>query len=266
MALSVPLRQWLVCVGVALLVSALTFGGLCSLVHHWFYVRRRADAQRWKLQPDRWLTRRQVRQAILLGSVNLFCGTVLGATFAWHVQRGGWSRLYFDVAQHGWAYLVVSTMAGFLMIDAALYYAHRLLHHRALFRHVHRWHHRYVAPIAFTTAAMHPAEFLLYMALTIAPSFLIPMHAAAFAALVGYTYVIGIVDHTGVRLRWKLPVHGDGEFHNEHHTHFHCNFGHHTSLFDRLHGTVRRGDRHYDEQTFGGHGAPRGGEDEHAVA
>jgi lathosterol oxidase len=113
---------------------------------------------------------------------------------------------------------------------------------------------------------MHPIEFVLYMCVTLLPIFIMPLYAPAFVGLVAYTYLIGIIDHTGVRLPWNVPIHGNGDFHNQHHIYFHCNFGHHTALFDRLHGTVRRGDRHYDEHTFGGRGAPRKKEDEHAAA
>jgi lathosterol oxidase len=59
-----------------------------------------------------------------------------------------------------------------------------------------------------------------------------------------------------VRARWRLPLHTNNGFHDDHHVYFHCNYGHHTMLFDRLHGTVRRLDRRYDEKTFGGRGAP----------
>jgi lathosterol oxidase len=267
MALPGSARDWLTCVGFALLVSTVSFGGICGLLHYWFYVRRRDDAARWKLQAGRWLTRAQIRDCIVLGGANLAYGTVIGGTLAWYTRRGGWSRLYFEPSARGWVYTVASTLAAFVLIDAALYYSHRLLHHRLLFRHVHRWHHRFVAPVVFTTLAMHPAEFVLYMSLTLAPIFILPLWAPAFVGLVVYTYLIGIVDHTGVRLPWRLPVHGDGEFHNQHHIYFHCNFGHHTALFDRLHGTVRRGDRHYDEHTFGGRGtARRKQDDDHAAA
>src|SRR5437899_1463562 len=104
------LRDWLANVGVALLVSLLSFGGACGLLHYWFYVRRRAHAARWKLQPERWLTRAQLRQAVLLGSMNLACGTVVGGSIAWYVRGGGWSRLYFEPGARGWLYLVASTL------------------------------------------------------------------------------------------------------------------------------------------------------------
>jgi Delta7-sterol 5-desaturase len=121
---------------------------------------------------------------------------------------------------------------------------------------VHRWHHRYVAPTVFTTTAMHPLEFVIFMAALLVPAFVIPMHAGVYVLVIAYTYLVGMIDHAGIRLRFKLPLHGDARFHDDHHVYFHCNYGHHTSLFDRLHGTVHRPDRRYDEHTFGGQGAP----------
>jgi lathosterol oxidase len=253
--------SWLVCAGISLLVSVVTFWGLGGLVHWWFYVHRRAEAHAWKLQPERWLNRTQMRQALWLGGFNLALGSLAGGTFTWYLSHGGWSAIYFDARRFGVAWLAASVLVGLIAVDAGLYYSHRLLHHRRLFRFIHRWHHRFVAPTVFTTTAMHPIEFLIFLSFLLLPAFVIPMHVGAYLIVIGYTYFIGVIDHLGVRVNWKLPLHGDNRFHDDHHVHFHCNYGHHTALFDRLHGTVRRLDRHYDEHTWG---APRPVEQTHA--
>ena len=41
----------------------------------------------------------------------------------------------------------------FVLVDGLAYYAHRALHARALFPHVHRRHHRYVATSPFVVTA-----------------------------------------------------------------------------------------------------------------
>jgi lathosterol oxidase len=251
------LHQWLVCAGYSLLNSLVTFVGIGGLIHYWFYVRKRNEAQRWKLQPDRWLSRAMTRHAFLLGGLNQLLGVLLGGSFAWYLQRGGWSLIYFDARKYGLLYLPLSGLLGFLVVDAGLYYSHRLLHHRLLFRHIHRWHHRYVSPIVFTTTAVHPAEFFLFSFVLALPAFIVPMHVVVFVALVVYSYFIGIIDHMGARFPWKLPLHNNNQFHDDHHICFHCNFGHHTMLFDWLHGTVRRSDRDYGEHIYGGRGAAR---------
>jgi lathosterol oxidase len=254
MSPSDPFHLWLVCTGSALGVTAVTFWGLGGLVHWWFYVHERADAERWKLQ-SRWLSPRMTRQAFWLGSGNIFLGALLNGTFVWYVLRGGWSQLSLDWHAHSPAYLAVSALLIFFAIDAALYYSHRLLHHRLLFRHLHRWHHRFVSPIIFTTTAVHPGEMVIFKLMILIPAFIIPTHIAVYFAVLAYTYLIGMIDHVGARVRWRLPLHSDNAFHDNHHVYFHCNFGHHTALFDRLHGTAHRADRHYDEHTYGGRGA-----------
>ncbi len=242
---------WLWCVGASLAVSVVTFWGLGGLVHYWFYVRQRARAADWKQQPQRWLSPALSRHALLLGSGNLVLGSLLGGSFLWHLRRGGRSSLYFDAGRYGYLYLALSAVVVFFMIDAGLYYSHRLLHHRRLFRYIHRWHHRYVAPTVFTTTAMHPLEFVIFTAALLAPAFVIPVHAAVYAAVIGYTYFIGMLDHSGIRARWKLPFHSDNRFHDDHHVYFHCNYGHHTALWDRWHSTVRHPGRRYDEHHWG---------------
>lgn len=254
-----PVRQWLTCAAISIGASVITFWGAGGLFHWWFYRHKRSRAAEWKLQPDRWLSRSLSRHAFWLGNLNLLLGSLAGATFTWHVQRGGFSMLYFDAGRFGLLWLPLSAVLALFMIDAGLYYSHRMLHGRFLFRHVHRWHHRYVAPIVFTTTAMHPLEFVVFTAFLLLPAFVIPLHVGVYLLVIGYTYLIGMIDHGGVRVRLRLPLHGDNSFHDDHHVYFHCNYGHHTALFDRLHGTAHRPDRRYDEHTFGGRGAPREG-------
>ena len=79
--------------GASIGVSVATFWGLGGLVHYWFYVRRRGDAARWKLQPRRFLSPRWTRHAFLLGSFNLLMGSTIGGVFTWHVANGGGSSL-----------------------------------------------------------------------------------------------------------------------------------------------------------------------------
>src|SRR5690554_1777300 len=94
-------------IGISLAISLGTFWGIGGLVHHRFYVKRRAEAARWKVQPRRFLAPRLVRHAFWLGSLNMTIGAIGGGAFAWHVARGGWSSLYFDPLEHGPVWLVL---------------------------------------------------------------------------------------------------------------------------------------------------------------
>ena len=63
-----PFASLFAMIAISIVVSAVTFWGLGGLVHYWFYVRRRGEPGRWKLQPKRFLTPKLTRHALLLGS------------------------------------------------------------------------------------------------------------------------------------------------------------------------------------------------------
>jgi lathosterol oxidase len=251
---SEDIQTLLVSIGISVVVSLVTFWGIGGLIHWWFYVRRRDEAEQWKLQPKRFLKPKLAREAFWLGSGNIVMGGIVGGTFSWNVVRGGWSSLYFDPLEHGVPWLIASAIVGLFTIDAGLYYSHRFLHRKMWFRHVHRIHHRYTAPIIFTTTAVHPLEFLFFQFFVLLPAILVPMHWAVYILVVGYTYLIGMIDHCGIKVNWPLPLHGGNRFHDDHHVHFHCNYGHHTQMFDLVHETVHREGRRYGPEVYGGKG------------
>ena len=187
------------------------------------------------------MPKQMVRHAFWLGSFNIVMGGVVGGTFTWNVLRGGWSSLYFDPLEHGVPWLIASAIVGLFTIDAGLYYSHRFLHRKMWFRHVHRWHHRYTAPVMWTTTAVHPLEFLFFQFFVMLPAILVPMHWAVYLLIAGYTYLIGMIDHCGISVNWPLPLHSGNRFHDDHHVYFHCNYGHHTQVFDQLHGDRAQG-------------------------
>src|SRR5690242_3005072 len=110
------LTSLFVSVAISVAVSVVTFWGVGGAVHYWFYVRRRGEASRWKLQPKRFLTSRLSRHALVLGSLNMLMGSTIGGTFAWHVSRGGWSSLYLDPLEHGVIWLPISAVLTYVMI------------------------------------------------------------------------------------------------------------------------------------------------------
>jgi Delta7-sterol 5-desaturase len=227
--------------------------------HLRYYRARRAEPHAWKCQPAKRLRPGQEREAMLLSSMNLALGGLVSGSLAYALARGWSTPIYFHVAEYGWAYTLGSTVFLFVLVDAIAYYAHRALHHKLFFRHIHRWHHRYLAPTPFVVTAMHPLEFLFFQATTFLPFFLIPFHWVSVIAVLVYALVFNIVDHSGVDLRSRLPWQAPTRYHDDHHVHFHCNFGQHLMLWDRLHGTLRRVNRRYGADVFGGKGAPAAG-------
>jgi lathosterol oxidase len=247
---------WLAIVLPSMLAGLAILWILAGYYHLRYYVRRRHEPDTWKCQPRRFLTPRQQRQAIWLSNINLALGGLVSGSLIYGLKHGLPAPIYFSVGARGWLYTLASSVLLFVLVDGLAYYSHRLLHARPLFRRVHHWHHRYVATAPFAVVAMHPAEFLFFQATTFLPLFVIPFHYLAVIVVLVYTLAFNIVDHSGVRLRSRLPWQAPTLFHDDHHLHFHVNFGQHLTLWDRLHGTLRRADRRYGAEVFGGKGQP----------
>jgi len=245
---------WAAMVTVASLGGLVIYFGFGGWLYRRYYVVQRDQAERWKLQPKRFVPDALHRWAMRVAAANMLLGGLLSGTFAYFVHTRGISALYFEVSAYGWAYTIASTVAMFLALEGAAYYTHRFLHGKWMFKHVHRWHHRVVAPTPFVTVTMHPAEFLMLQATAFLPIFVMPVHVAAFAGLLVYALVYNLMDHSGIRMKHWLPWHSSSSFHDDHHIHFHCNYGQHISVFDRLHGTHRRHGRRYGKTVFGGRG------------
>jgi lathosterol oxidase len=228
-------------------------GGLLELA----YYRRRADAARWKCQPRRWPGGRARRAEILLGTANLTVASVASGLLAFHIASpGNTTAVYLDLDDHGVAFSIATTLVYFLVTDGALYWAHRLFHRKALFKAIHRVHHRWTSPTAFTAHAMHPVEFAVYQGIMVVPLFVLPVHVVGLIAVLVYQNLIALLDHSGVDMVSRLPWQPPPRFHDDHHAHFHVNYGQTLGLWDRMFGTWRRVGRVYGADVYGGKGAP----------
>lgn len=85
--------------------------------------------------------------------------------------------MYYNVSERGWGYFIFSLVAFFVYNETMAYYLHRLFHNPWLYRNIHKMHHRYHQPTAWSAVAMHPAEFIMYQGYLAATPFLVPIHA-----------------------------------------------------------------------------------------
>lgn len=226
--------------------------------HIKYYVRRAHEPETWKCQPKRFLRPEQARHAMKLSTLNLLLGGFLSGNLVYALTRGWDTPIYFDVAQYGWAWTAASAVLYFIAVDFLAYWTHRALHFRPMFKAFHHWHHRYVATTPFVVTAMHPVEFLMFQTVSFLPLFLFPIHYLAVIVTLIYALVWNTIDHSGVRLESRIPFQGPSIFHDDHHAHFHVNFGQHMGVWDRLFGTLRREGRRYGVDVFGGKGAADG--------
>lgn len=150
-----------------------------------------------------------------------------------------------DESTGGAARVVLQTLAGLVVLDAWLYWKHRLLHTRWMFG-FHKAHHAFRDPTAFAGFAVAPVEALL----TFWPLLLVGIPQATHWGPLYFPLILGFVSlnfylHCGVTLGWveaTLPrlFLNTSAFHNVHHARANTHFGEALYLWDALCGTRTR--------------------------
>ncbi|XP_026737046.1 delta(7)-sterol 5(6)-desaturase erg32-like [Trichoplusia ni] len=225
-----------------------------GFLHWYFYLNRRHVAKEWKIQPEKWLSPELERHEIMVGTFSLLVTGSFSAFLACYIYNGNPSTIYYQFDEYGWLWFFLQFPVIFLYQDYTTYILHRLYHTPWLYKHFHKLHHKYKQPTAFSVTAIHPVEIMHVQLTMCLPLFTIPVHWASFYIIAIYVYYHGIIDHSGINFKaqWWQPWQPDAEFHDQHHEFFHCNFGFNMSLWDRLHGTMRKTYRAYTEETFHG--------------
>src|SRR5580658_3189661 len=172
----------------------LVLGG--ALYAH-FYLRRRTEGARWKCQPDRWPSAPMRSYDLRLGLFNITLGSLASGGLAYLIATGRFQHgAYVQLGGRGPLVALLSGVAYFLLTDLLLYWAHRLYHRPALFRSIHRFHHRNTTPTPFTAFSMHPVEFLTYESVSLLPLLFLPVYAPAAIAVLLYSDVMALIQHS----------------------------------------------------------------------
>ena len=68
----------------------------------------------------------------------------------------GYSKLYNDVGEYGYLYLVLSFGVFLMFTDFGVYWIHRFEHHPMLYSWLHKPHHKWKVTTPFASFAFHP--------------------------------------------------------------------------------------------------------------
>lgn len=142
---------------------------------------------------------------------------------------------------------MLGTLAvSFVIEDAWHYFAHRTLHLRWAYKHIHGIHHRYTTPFGPAANYAHPAETLFTGFGTLLAVIALRPHLATVLVWVAVRQWQAISVHIGYDFPWRpsrfLPFLGGARFHDHHHRRPNCNYAPTFVWFDRWLGTANEKD------------------------
>lgn len=166
-------------------------------------------------------------------------------------EKAGITRLYYDVSQYGIAYMIFSFVLTLIFHDFYFYWTHRLMHHKRIFKYVHRVHHESTNPSPWAAYSFHPWEALIQALILPIMVFLFPLHPLIIFLFLTYMIVRNVIGHLGFEifpkgftknkwLNWTTAV----THHNIHHERFNSNYGLYFSWWDRW---MKTEDKKYHE-------------------
>ncbi|KAM9373599.1 fatty acid hydroxylase domain-containing protein 2 [Phaethornis superciliosus] len=120
-----------------------------------------------------------------------------------------------------------------LVEEVLFYYTHRLVHLPLLYKHIHKKHHEWTAPIGVVSFYAHPLEHILSNTLPVMTGpMLMGSHIVSITAWFSLALIASSISHCG----YHLPLLPSPEFHDFHHLKFNQCYGV-LGVLDYLHGT-----------------------------
>ncbi|MBX2837783.1 MAG: sterol desaturase family protein [Gammaproteobacteria bacterium] len=186
---------------------------------------------------------REIRNSTLSIIVFVFCFSVTNQLM--EVFYGGSIfKIYADVAEYGWAYLVFSVVLWTIGLDTYFYWTHRFMHLPRFYKFFHRTHHRSHNPTPFTAYSFAPPEAVLVYIFVPVFFAIVPMHDTAFISAMLIQIVRNAMAHCGYELfprGWAqhpvLGIFATVTHHDLHHEKSNGNYAFYFTFWDRVMGT-----------------------------
>lgn len=212
---------------------------LGSLVWAILYVALKSRLQHRRVAPHEPDSEQIAREIIYsVRSIGIF-GLV--TTLVMYAYISGYTKLYDNLDDYGWWWLIISFVLMVLMHDTYFYWTHRIMHFGCLYRRFHHTHHLSTSPTPWAAYAFSPWEAIIQAGIGPLIVFSIPSHAATFAAFMIWQITFNVYGHCGYELypRWfvRSPlglILNTVTHHSQHHEKFRSNYGLYFNFWDRF--------------------------------
>ncbi|GAA5859694.1 hypothetical protein JCM5296_004482 [Sporobolomyces johnsonii] len=146
-----------------------------------------------------------------------------------------------------WREMVPQIALFFFLEDTWHYFSHRLLHHRSLYKHIHKLHHEFSAPFGLAAEYAHPIEILVLGTGTVGGPLLWcwlsggNMHLITMYVWICLRLFQAVDAHSGYDFPWSLnkflPIWAGADHHDYHHSAFQDCYSTSFRWWDTLMGT-----------------------------
>lgn len=150
----------------------------------------------------------------------------------------GNSKIYYDFNDYSWSYTVFSILMVLLIAETLIYWIHRGLHSKLIYRYFHIYHHQFREPTPFASVAFHPIDSFFQASPYHLCAFLLPLNIWVYHGFVILATIWAVIIHDRVRLIPCEWVNHTG-CHMVHHWYFAHNYGQYFTFWDRLCGTYK---------------------------
>jgi Delta7-sterol 5-desaturase len=224
-------------------VQSIMFTGAGMLITYlvvWRLLAKRL--QRWRVQLKQRADADQIKSELKHGLLAALPGAVTSAVLLYS-STFGYTKLYSDMSLYGTFWSVACLFVMWIFDDAWFYWVHRTLHHKSIYRFIHRIHHDSIDVTPFTSMSFHIAESFLLTAWIIPAVFFVPIWSPALGLLQFIGVFNNLKSHLGYELypawfnKGPLRLLVTSTHHNMHHSKFQGNYGLHFRFWDKICGT-----------------------------
>jgi sterol desaturase/sphingolipid hydroxylase (fatty acid hydroxylase superfamily) len=197
---------------------------------------------RWKIQPRRHTTASMYWKAIKNFVTTYLIVIVPTVAFGWPVFNLLGIRWDAQPFPSLWT-IVWQNLAYLVLEDFFEYWGHRALHIKKIYW-IHKIHHDFMTPFAFSGAYAHPIEIIWLGLATFLPTFVLPCHLFTFYIWINVRQFDTAITHCGYELPGNMfsllgSLYGGTAFHDYHHTSFNYNFASRFTFWDKILGTYK---------------------------
>ncbi|GAA5994991.1 methylsterol monooxygenase [Rhodotorula paludigena] len=238
--------------------------GIMSFVMHevvyfgrclpWIVIDRMGWFQQYKLQPNKQPSAKQqweCTKAVLKAHFSV----ELPQIYLFHPMAVWAGMQTYEVPFPSlWKQIIPQVILFFFMEDTWHYVVHRIMHHRRLYKYIHKVHHEYSAPFGLAAEYAHPIEVLVLGLGTVgSPLLWCWLSGGNMHLITMYLWICGrlfqaVDSHSGYDFPWSLqnwlPIWAGAEGHDYHHEKFVDNYGSSFAHWDWLLGTDKKYKKH----------------------